>query len=328
MNARQFIEFFKSKTGALILFAIGFGLVVLLLILKQGKEGKIKNNINNLTQTAPTVITELKEFKQNVPDIVTGTTAPREIPKQTQPPPDNIPIVIDLYTTKEKNLGPETAPFGRLIKCILVNTLESSNLRTPIIGLVTEPIYNNGSLIIPAGCEVHGQSELDRVRDRIADRGQWVIVWTDGSGREMPVSGVALNHAPIPSGGWEITDGSAGLKGYTIKSDNYQEIKLFAATFLSGLGEGFRDTTSQVTTTGTVTQTTGNLRTALGTATQRALDAYAQDILREIQRNGIYVRVPASTQFYLYVTQTLDPAQATRGSTRTNLQTSNPIKQR
>jgi len=34
--------------------------------------------------------------------------------------------------------------------------------------------------------------------------------------------------------GWGITDGSAGLRGRVIKTDDLAEIKLFAATFLSG----------------------------------------------------------------------------------------------
>jgi hypothetical protein len=37
-----------------------------------------------------------------------------------------------------------------------------------------------------------------------------------------------------------------------------------------------------------------------------------KQIQEAIERDGIFVRVPAGKQFYLYVTQTLDQAQGTR----------------
>jgi hypothetical protein len=48
------------------------------------------------------------------------------------------------------------------------------------------------------------------------------------------------------------------------------------------------------------------------------LGAYAQQIYDSIQRDGFYVRVPAGKQFYLYVTQTIDKADAAFGETRLN----------
>ena len=45
------------------------------------------------------------------------------------------------------------------------------------------------------------------------------------------------------------------------------------------------------------------------------LQTYAQHILDSIQKNGFYVRVPSGKQFYLYVLQTLDRADATLSGT-------------
>ena len=74
-----------------------------------------------------------------------------------------------------------------------------SKITTPIVGLVTEDQWEDGNLIIPAGAEVHGQSQVDRSRDRIASKKYWVVVWQD-SGKELPVQGIALDSSPRPDG--------------------------------------------------------------------------------------------------------------------------------
>ena len=108
-------------------------------------------------------------------------------------------------------------------------------MQTPIVGLVTENIYYGGRLIIPAGTEVHGMAQTDRQRDRISTSTSWKLVWQDGE--ELQLKAVALDREfdnNTNQSGWAITDGSAGLRGEVIKSDNMADIKLFAATFLSG----------------------------------------------------------------------------------------------
>ena len=46
---------------------------------------------------------------------------------------------------------------------------------------------------------------------------------------------------------------------------------------------------------------------------QSVLDRYASQIQQSIERDGFYVRVPAGKQFYLYVTQKMDRADAKVG---------------
>jgi hypothetical protein len=59
----------------------------------------------------------------------------------------------------------------------------------------------------------------------------------------LRLSGIALDREADPNGdGWAITDGSAGLRGQILKSDDMAEIKLFAATFLSGAAAAFTQT--------------------------------------------------------------------------------------
>jgi len=227
--------------------------------------------------------------------------------------PEVLPISLFAETpqSEQKQLSKNYAPFGRLIPCELIVTVDSSSIQTPIIGLVTEDIYHNGRLIIPAGTEVHGKAQTDRTRERIASGNNWTLVWTGGE--ELRLSGIALDREADPGGdGWGITDGSAGLRGRVLKSDDMAEIKLFAATFLSGAASAFTQT--QPTIYGN--QITPTLQNAPLTGAQSVINAYAQQILDSIQRDGFYVRVPAGKQFYLYVTQTIDESDAAIGSTR------------
>ncbi len=227
--------------------------------------------------------------------------------------PEVLPISLFAETpqSEQKQLSKNYAPFGRLIPCELIVTVDSSSIQTPIIGLVTEDIYHNGRLIIPAGTEVHGKAQTDRSRERIASGDNWTLVWTGGE--ELRLSGIALDREADPSGdGWGITDGSAGLRGRVLKSDDMAEIKLFAATFLSGAASAFTQT--QPTIYGN--QITPTLQNAPLTGAQSVINAYAQQILDSIQRDGFYVRVPAGKQFYLYVTQTIDESDAVIGGTR------------
>ena len=171
-----------------------------------------------------------------------------------------------------KKLSATYAPFGRLISCETVVTVDSSSQQTPIIGLVTENVYFGGRLIIPAGTEIHGMAQTDRQRDRIAASSSWKLVWQDGE--EMQLRAVALdrefanetNHT-----GWALTDGSAGLRGEVIKSDNLADIKLFAATFLSGAAGAL--TEKQQTIFGPITSPT--LNNAPFAGAQAVLQTYA-----------------------------------------------------
>ena len=112
--------------------------------------------------------------------------------------------------------------------------------------------------------------------------------------------------------GWGITDGSAGLRGELLKSDDLAEIKLFAATFLSGAASGL--TEKEQTLFGS--QAVPSLQNAPLVGAQQVLSTYAKQILETIQRDGFYVRVAAGKQFYLYVTQTIDRSKAVIGGTR------------
>jgi len=227
--------------------------------------------------------------------------------------------LFDCAIEEKELLCHNYAPYGRLIPCETVITIDSSQMDTPIIGLVTEAVYHNKELIIPAGAEVHGKASPNRMRERIDAVGNWVIVWRDGSnfnGAEMVIQGIALDMSKsFIDGKWSISDGSAGLKGYLIKSDSWVEVKQYAAAFLSEFSKGLQETRAVGTILGDVTRAPiASVKNGLLSGSSTVLERFTEQILNEIKEHGYYVRVPAGSQFYLYVTQTLDLKAAQRGN--------------
>ena len=318
MTPRSFINFLRSPTGALLIFVILLGIVLTVIItLKPHKNAPQlipAKPQDDSPQTIETVDREVSEFRPPK-EVAPPPPKPIEAPKKQKRKDEkkiNIPSISLFAETKAPKL-PEPpssnfAPFGRLIRCELVITVDSSSADTPIIGLITHDVWHGSELVIPAGTEVHGAAGGTRVRERISSTGKWTIVWQDG--RELRVSGLALDREKNPDGeGWAITDGSAGLKGKVLKANNSDEIKLFASTFLSGAASAF--TEQEQTIFGT--QATPSLNNAPLEGAQQVLGRYAQQIFNTIERDGFYVRVPAGKQFYLYVTETIDVSKAANG---------------
>jgi hypothetical protein len=321
MNSRAFVEFFKRPVGRFVFFLVAVGFVVLLAMMRPKQKESVSADGNGPAASPKNKLTTL--INNYVPMAKPSPSATKE--DRPVAPVLVPPAPIDLYTAKIAPVGAVYAPFGRLIPCELVVTVDSSRIQTPILGLVIEDVWHSGELVIPAGTEVHGLAQVDKSRERVASQNQWTIVWQDG--RELKVTGLALDNARDPDGrGWSITDGSAGLRGYVIKSDKLAEVKFFAATFLSGLAAGFQDSTTTQTGLGlTQTLVQGSLKNAALNGVSQTVDQYAQSILQRIRQDGFYVRVPAGTTFYLYVTQTLDESQAqVAGSRAVDLTPSSP----
>ena len=192
-----------------------------------------------------------------------------------------------------------------------MNTVDSANIETPIIALVTQDLWHDGRLIVAVGTELHGRARVDRMRERIVASGPWTLVWQDG--KELVVNGIALDHEVNASGtAFGLTDGSAGLSGQVLRNDSPAEIKLFLATFLSGMASGFQETHSTLLGT----QVSATARNAALSGASEVLNRYAAEMAETIRREGLFVRVPAGKQMYLYVTHTLDRSQARIGNLR------------
>lgn len=330
MNLRQiWTEIFKKPAGRLILFIVLGGILLAFVMLRMPTQPKIDNH--NI-ESAPATQATGYSYQQDIPISPRAKSYPlpeptpfvvqREKPYQKAPPP--IPQTI--FATKEPPRSENYLPFGRLLRCELVNTVDSTNIATPIIGLVIEDLWRDGRLIIPAGTEVHGIAQKAATRERIGSERQWIVVFQDG--RELPLVATVLDYAPDPDKPnlWSESDGSAGLKGFLVKSDQFAEAKAVLAAIISAGAGAFPATTNLISPlTGSSTQlSSGGFTDAFSAGISAGADLYSQRLLEKLEKDPFYVRVPGGTLFYLYVAQTVDLDQATAGLSAAKTNPSNP----
>jgi hypothetical protein len=321
MNLRDFkTELLNKPTGRLILFFFAGGVVLAFVLLHRGGSTPTK-----VTPLVPAQATAAKGYTidEGIPDIkpLRPTPTPTPAPMMSEGRPVAVktppPIPQAIFAMKENSLSENYLPYGRLLKCELVNTVDSSNLETPNIGLVTEDVWRDGRPIITAGTEVHGVAKSSAARDRVGSEHQWMLVFQNG--KQLPLSGTVLDYAPDEKdpGSWKDTDGSAGLWGYQIASDKYAEAKAMLASMVAAGAGAFPGVTNIISPlTGGATQLQGGGMTqALSAGIQAGGQLYAQRLLDGLQKNPYYIRVPGGTLFYLYVTQTVDLDKAARGLT-------------
>jgi hypothetical protein len=314
-------DFFTSPTGQVVLVVAVLALGIFAVRWQNAKRTPAPLPA---AKSAPAVVLpktltrEGARFKAPVP-VATGSIAtqlPTAAPVAAVPEkPHTLPLVLFSGPPEPPpaSLRAPAAPFGRLIPCETVVALESNRLETPVIGLVTEDVWHDGRLVIPAGAEVHARAALDRTRERLAVPGPWRIVWRTpdaGNGTELSVDGLALDRELWATGEWGPNDGSAGLRGQVVKTDDDRELKLFAATFLSAATAALQDTRLTTGLLGEASLPTATARNAALSGTSAVLREYAQSMREAIARDGLFLRVPAGKPFYLYVTQTLDLGQA------------------
>jgi hypothetical protein len=231
--------------------------------------------------------------------------------------PRALPLLIAVAPREIPSVPPAPfAPYGRLIPCETVVALESNRLETPVIGLVTADVWHEGRLVVPAGAEVHGRAALDRTRERLAVQGEWKMVWRTAdadNGTELALQGLALDRDfDVGTGTFGERDGSAGLRGHVVKTDDDRELKLFAATFLASATAALQTARPTAGLLGDASVPIASARNAVLAGTGAVLREHAQAIRESIARDGFYLRVPAGKPFYLYLTQTLDRSQARR----------------
>jgi hypothetical protein len=274
----------------------------------------------------PVLPAKTKLRLQRQAPAIAGTTAERG---QTPKPVVASLTILASEARPDKSVPHEPrgdyAPAFRLVKCQLVNTVDSSNITTPIIGMVTDDIWWNGKIIVRANSEVHGVANIDRVRERIASNGEFTFVLSEpnGLGRELVIKGMALDmEKDDQMDSYGITDGSAGLRGDVIRTANADVIKLYAASLISGIAGAFSTGTNGILGNRVFTNNAslglsalqgGVINPAAGGA-QSVLDRYAEQIASSIERDGFFVRVPAGKQFYVYCTEAIDLAKARVGA--------------
>jgi hypothetical protein len=232
------------------------------------------------------------------------------------------------------------APFGRLVKCALVETLDSITARSePIIAVVTHELDWNGEVVIPSGTEAYSYARPEPVVDaagvgRLVDSGEWTLVLPPGplgqeNGRELVLRARAVDRSEAEVDGrgdarsWGPTDGADGLIGQTLSSMDDREVRLFAAAAVSGMSQGIAAVAERQQPAAGIAGALGATQVAptLGNAAVASLGSGAVDVANElasrirdeIAKRGTFVRVPAGKEFYLFVEQTIDPGAAEVG---------------
>ena len=298
------------------------------------RQKEVGEDLGNLTQPMTSSIRNFTPLFPAKPKarMRQHEPAPGIEPKEQRenPPPDRVSLTIfaaDPQSTKSNLHEPkgDYAPAFRLLKCQLVNTVDSSNTATPIIGLVTDDLWWNGKLIIRAGSEVHGVANVDRVRERIASSGEFTFVLNEpsGMGRELVIRGIVLDMEKDDAmDSYGITDGSAGLRGDIIRTANNDVIKLYAASLLSGIAGAVSSGANGLLGNRIYTNNSslglsalqGGVVNPVAGGTQSVLDRYSEQIASSVDRDGFFVRVPAGKQFYVYCTEAIDLAKAVVGA--------------
>ena len=226
---------------------------------------------------------------------------------------------IGLYTAKPSSIPPnpksQSAPYGQLLRCELTQTCMTSNLKTPIIAMVTEPLWWNGREIIPAGVIVHGVAASSPMRDRVGTGTKWVLVWphrNEWNGKKLVLNATALA-CDRTEKNWSKIDGSAGIKGDVISNKDQKRMYAYMASFISGLGEGMVSENEDITGSTTTKTTGGTFSDALGKAFEQSASDISDQLFKELSQNIFYVEARAGTEFYLYITQDIRISEAKKG---------------
>jgi len=324
---RRFIQFFISGPGA-ILVVIGLILWVCWVI-KQGQDkekaeaakrqvqrqlGEVnpKEDVDKSTAPKDVLLSDrrLNGMQPNLPPTPGPTIPPAAAPQQRQALQPLVSFYAQVTATPIPSATPPAEPPqpqawlppGTFIPCALVNTVESSHINTPVVGEVLRDMYQNGRLIIPAGAIVSSFAESGAVRDRIEVAGTWLIVYPDG--RHLRVRGIACDREADPANQqFGIEDGSAGLQGELVESDHWAMAKGFVGLLMTA---ALQTGTAVATSTLQASHTTGV--TAFPDTTP-VFAKYLDQLLNGETGDGRFVRVRASHEFYVFVTETVLPAK-------------------
>ena len=228
---------------------------------------------------------------------------------------------------KEVFLSERYAPYGRLLNCKLVNTLESNVEGTPLIAMVIEDLWwvnskGERKLIIPAGTEVHGKMG-SCVRNRMMASGNFVLVWqlTSGEvGMELQLNGRVLEKSNQAGNKnlATITDMAAGIPGRVMNNNNLNEMLQYTMAFVQGLSAGYQTTRTFDNGNTIIRENDGSTKNALASAFQQMSEVALENISDKINKESYYIRVAAGTEFYLYIEQVTNVEKAAIADTALN----------
>ena len=241
-------------------------------------------------------------------------------------------LIIDGENVKDANrdfVSDRYAPYGRLIACKMVNTVESGDTDTPLVAFVSEDLWwinrkGEKKLIIPAGTEVHGTIQGAKpLRNRLTTGNNFILVWqatSDMVGFELQVKGIALeksNH-PDTKGKAAISDMAAGIPGQVVSNENLAKFLMYTLAFAQGMSQGYQTTELYSDGGGMISTQEGTTKNALARGTETLAQIMLQDVSKQISKESYFIRVAAGTEFYLFVQQVIDLNEAKVANTLLN----------
>jgi type F conjugative transfer system protein TrbI len=325
---RRFLRFFTTGPGA-VLVVIVIALTVAFYIYrgqqKQRAEANKRQVQRALGQVRPSAPVDQSQASKEVilsrqrlnPPPPSEAPTPMPVSFAT-PGPQRValPTLVSFYAqvAATPSPTPEAPPEPKaplvwlppsiFIPCSLVNTVESSHINTPVVGEVTRDVIQNNDgvshVIVPAGTLVSSFAQSGAVRDRIEVAGVWLFVYPDG--RTLRVPGMACVREADPTNQqFGLEDGSAGLQGEIVESDHWASAKaLLALLITTSVQTGTAVATSAIQ----AQHTTGVLQVP---DTTPIMAKYIDQLLNGETGDGRFVRVRASTEFYIFPTQTILP---------------------
>lgn len=369
MNLREFRKKLKSPMGTTILSLGGLVLLVLLCLpfLLRNDAGKLEVNRGNTGDGTYDIQSNIKAIatlpKHQPSPEVSGKTKGATEPEKVAPRPpaapgrkeglsvsgnfdsprfagrsDSKPIrktlitIIDGETAESQRqefVSERYAPYGRLIACKMVNTVESGDTETPLIAFVTDDLWwinskGEKKLIIPAGTEVHGSVQgAKSLRNRLTTGNSFVLVWqatSDMVGFELQLKGIALekSNSPETRSLATISDMAAGIPGQVMSNENLAKFLMYTLAFGQGMAQGFQTSEVSSNSGGTIVTQEGTTKNALSRGAETLAQIMLQDVSKQISKESYYIRVAAGTEFYLFVQQVINLDDAKVANTLLN----------
>ncbi len=206
--------------------------------------------------------------------------------------------------SKGPNINVETfTPQGSEINLVLLNNLASNNLELEVIAGVWFPLYWNGHLLLRPGDRILGKATAGKNRDRILVNFYKVVL---KDGKTLPLQSVALH-----------TDGTMGIKGYTVGNVFLQNIGPLLTDFASAAMAAYTQRSQSTLTIGDVSvqsdQANASVQNAALQGGQKAFQRLTQLLLEEAEDNRPYIFVPAGTRCKAYLQQYMDVSVADYG---------------
>ncbi len=211
---------------------------------------------------------------------------------------------------QRKNLS---APFGSKLRVALTTAAVSGANPAPIEGILIEDFYHKGVLLVPKFTKVFGELSGGVDGERLLTLKNWRLVYPSDYEVLLP----AVPTYRFEEQGAEpkdaLKEGGAGLWGFRFNNLSSEEMKLFAATFLSGVAQSIQAT--RATAFGYVLKDTAQNSAAQGLSA--VLNRYSEQLNSLIAEQRPAILCPPGTPFWLFIeTQLSIPPSALAGDNR------------